>query len=296
MIKVRVPATSANLGPGFDCMGWAIGLYSYIEIEQIDSETEIIQEGKYKRNIPPENNLIYKAIKEVFKKCSVPMPNLRIKVDTEIPASRGLGSSAACIVGGLVSANALIGELGPRDILSLACAMETHPDNVAPCFMGSMVLSSYDGEKLITNKIKCPDDICLAIMYPDSTIGTKKSRVGLPQRISRYDAVYNIANSSLLVSAILQKKYDLLSQAMKDRLHQPYRKKMIEKADEIFKLYDSVGAYGSYISGSGPTQAAVIPSDKKEYIEEKLKAWANENNYNSMVVPFDNRGAIVTKL
>ena len=296
MIRVKVPATSANLGPGFDSMGLALGLYNEIEIEETDGGIEIIQEGFGKRNYPPERNLIYRAMDAVFNETGKRPKGLKIEIKSNIPATRGLGSSAACIIGGMVGANAMYGLLGPSDILSLASKMERHPDNVVPCLTGGLAVSYFDGEKVTYSKMALGDEINLAVIYPDSKLATGKSRTSLPYKVSHRDAAFNAAHAALFVSAIAGKKYHLLSEAMKDKLHQPYRKKMVPYMDEIFALYDELGAYGAYLSGSGPTIAAIIPAKNRDKIKEKISLWAEEKQYNFDVFGFDNIGTNVIKL
>lgn len=296
MIRVRVPATSANLGPGFDSMGLALGLYNEFEFEEIESGIEIIQDGAYRKNFPPERNLIYKAMRAVFEECGKEPSGLRIKIESKIPATRGLGSSAACIIGGMVGANAMYGLLGPSDILGLASKMENHPDNVVPCLVGGFAVSYFDGKKVTYSKMALSDEISLAVIYPDSKLATGKARTTLPYKVSHRDAAYNAAHSALLVSAIAGKKYHLLSEAMKDKLHQPYRKKMNPDMDEIFALYREAGAYGTYLSGSGPSIAAIIPTKNKEKIREKMTAYAEAKKYNFDIFGFDNIGTNVVKL
>lgn len=296
MIQVRVPATSANLGPGFDSMGLALGLYNEFEFEEIESGIEIIQDGAYRKNYPPERNLIYKAMKAVFDECGKEPSGLRIKIESKIPATRGLGSSAACIIGGMVGANAMFGLLGPSDILALASKMENHPDNVVPCLTGGFAVSYFDGKKVTYSKMALGEEISFAAIYPDSKLATGKSRTTLPFKVTHRDAAYNAAHAALLVSAIAGKKYHLLGEAMNDKLHQPYRKNMIPDMDEFLRLFKEAGAYGAYLSGSGPTIAAIIPTKGKENIKKTIEEGLEGKNYNFDIFGFDNIGTNVVKL
>ncbi len=296
MIRVKVPATSANLGPGFDSMGLCLGLYNEYEFEETEKGIEIVQDGFNYKNCPPERNLIYKAMKAVFDECGKSPSGIKIKIESNIPATRGLGSSAACIIGGMVGANAMYGLLGPRDILNLASKMEHHPDNVVPCLMGGFTVSYFDGKDVTYSKFNLGDEISLAVIYPDSKLSTGKARTTLPYKVSHQDAAFNASHAALVVSAIAGKKYHLLGEAMKDKLHQPYRMKMIPDMEEIFKMYKEAGAYGAYLSGSGPTLAAIIPTKDKEsfrnFVTEKLSG----KNYNFDIFGFDNMGTYVRKL
>ncbi len=296
MIRVKVPATSANLGPGFDSMGLCLGLYNEIEIEEAEGGVEIVQDGFSYKNCPVERNLLYKAMKAVFDECGKSPEGLKIKIESNIPATRGLGSSAACIIGGMVGANAMYGLLGPNDILSLATKMERHPDNVTPCLMGGFTVSYFDGEKVTYSKMNLGDEISLAVIYPDSKLSTGKARTTLPYKVSLSDAAFNASHAALVVSAIAGKKYNLLSEAMEDKLHQPYRMKMIPDMEEIFKIYKEAGAYGAYLSGSGPTLAAIIPTKEKESFSKEVCEKLSGKNYNFDIFGFDNMGTYVRKL
>lgn len=296
MIRVRVPATSANMGPGFDCLGVAVKLYNEIEIEETSSGIEIIQCGTYTKNIPPKDNLVYKAMREVFDLTGKEPDGLKIKINTSIPATRGLGSSAACIIGGLVGANAIYGKLGPSEILSIASKMEGHPDNVVPCLTGGMAAAYFNGEKVFYSKHNMPEDLSFLVLYPSKPLETKKSRRVIPETISHSDGAFNAAHTALIISAIAKRDYSLLKEAMEDRLHQPYRAEIVEGMKEIFALYEEIGAYGRYLSGSGPSVAAIIPKAKQDKIKAEASKWANMNGFNLDVMDFENSGTYVTKL
>ncbi len=296
MIKVKVPATSANLGPGFDSLGIALKLYNEIEIEETEKGIEIIQEGLYKRTFPPEQNLIYRAMKEVFDKCGHHPSGLKIKIKTNIPPTRGLGSSAACIIGGMVGANAIYGLLGPGDILALASKMENHPDNAVPCLVGGFTVSYFDGDKVTYDKIKVSDEISLLTVYPDERLNTGKSRGTLPKTVSHRDAAYNASHAALLVSAMAKEKYNLLSEAMGDKLHQPYRKKIVPYMEEIFSVYKELGVLGSYLSGSGPTIGAIIKTSEKEKIKKEISQRLEGKELSFDILSFNNSGTFVQKI
>lgn len=296
MIRVRVPATSANMGPGFDCLGVAVKLYNEIEIEETESGIEIIQTGTYTRNIPPKDNLVYKAMCEVFKATGRTPSGLKIKINTSVPATRGLGSSAACIIGGLVGANAIDGRLGPGEILSIASKMESHPDNVVPCLTGGMAAAYFDGENVTYAKFNMPSELGFMVLYPEKPLETKKSRGVIPDKVPHKDAAFNAAHTALIVSAIAKKDFSLLNEAMKDKLHQPYRKKIVGHMAKIFDFYESIGAYSWYLSGSGPSVAAIIPKKKEKKIKNEAALWAEKNGFLYEVMDFENSGTHVIKL
>ncbi|MDP4133430.1 MAG: homoserine kinase [Bacillota bacterium] len=297
MIRVLVPATSANLGSGFDSLGLALKLYNVIEAEVTEGGITIEQTGVYTKSFPPEKNLVYQAMESVFNLCGNNPKGLSIKINTSIPGTRGLGSSAACIIGGMVAANALIGKLGSGEILKLACKMEGHPDNVVPCLTGGFITAYYDGENLTYNKLYIKDDIALAVFFPEGTISTKKSRTALPPIVSHQDAAFSAAHSALFTSAIVSGRYDILKEAVKDVLHQPYRFDKIDKIEDIFSFCYNAGAYACYLSGSGPSIGVIIKKSMKNSFRQAALNFIEKNAplYEFDIYDFDNRGAMVTK-
>lgn len=257
MIEVKVPATSANIGPGFDCLGVALNLYNTYRVEEIHSGLVIEGcEEKYAN----EENLIYVAIEACFKKVGYVPKGIKIQIDAEIPVSRGLGSSAACIIGGILAANELSGnKLNKSEILDLATELEEHPDNVAPALLGGMVVSVYE-DKVYSSKIDIKSGIKFLALIPDFKLATKKSRSILPKVIPHSDAVFNVGRVALMVSALHNGEFDLLRVAGEDRLHQHYRGTLIEGYDEILRESKKLGAKGVFLSGAGPTILLALDS------------------------------------
>ena len=264
MIKVRVPATSANLGPGFDCMGIALNLYNTFTFEKI--KEGLIVEGNEK-SFDDEDNLIYTSMKRCFEKIGYTTKGLKITAMSDVPVSRGLGSSATCIVGGILGANALAGnKLSKEEVLELATEIEGHPDNVAPALLGGCVTSVVDDEKVYYSKINVPDGLKFYALIPNIKLATKKSREILPEKVSFEDAVYNIGRASLMTSALSKGEFKLLKVAGKDKLHQQYRGELIDGYEEIISESEKAGAYGAFLSGAGPTiLIAVDKNDKTVY-------------------------------
>lgn len=298
MIKVKIPASSANMGPGFDSLGVALNLYSRLEIEEISEGLEI-NTLNAKGYVPKdENNLIYKAVMNVFEYIGYVPKGIRITQDSAIPMTRGLGSSSACIIGGMLAANILSGRrLNYSEILNLASKMEGHPDNVAPALYGGFCVSMFDGERTVTKSNKINSRIKFAVMIPDYFVATKKSRGVLPEDVPIKDAAFNIAHASMLQSALINGDTGLLKEAVKDRLHQQYRKDYVDGFDDIFEKTYASGAKATYLSGSGPTIVSILDSDYFEF-NRKMQRFFTENSHKwtCMILSVDNVGAVVSEI
>lgn len=251
MIKIRVPATSANLGPGFDCLGLALDIWNEVSFESSDSlKYRAMGEGAERLN-KGNRNLLTKAYAKVFEVCGHGMNGVRISASNNIPMSSGLGSSAAAIVAGLSGANEMLGNpLSRADLLRLATEMEGHPDNVAPALMGGLVVSVMKQEEIITRRYDIPE-LTIVIVKPDVEWLTKTARAVLPGSISRADAIYNIGRTALVVDALRTGDLGLLIKVMDDRIHQPYRLRHISGGTEAFTCAKQFGA--ASLSGAGPS-------------------------------------------
>ena len=258
MIKVRVPATTANLGPGFDTLGLALALYNSISMRISDDELKILVEGEGAEFVPlNQRNIVYRSALKVFEYLQVPVPGLTIHLNNDIPIARGLGSSAAAIIGGIVAASHLAGQtLTAQQVLYLANQVEGHPDNITPALLGGLTISCLEGDQVVFIKTEMPADLKAVVAIPDFQLSTAEARKVLPKAVSLQDAVYNVSRSSLLVAALMSGKLDVLPTAMSDRLHQPYRARLIPGLEDVFKAGLEAGALGVVISGSGPTTIA----------------------------------------
>ncbi len=266
LIKIRVPATSANMGPGFDSLGIALDLYNNFTFEETGETLEIIGSLEGEK---PEENLVYISMLKTFKEIDYSPRGLKIKIESNIPMSRGLGSSASCIVAGVMGANQLAGgPLSQEDIFRISTEIEGHPDNISPALFGGFVTSLMEKEDIYYNKITIAKGLKFLALVPDLKKKKKMAREVLPREISYKDAVENVSRVSLLISALSNGRFDLLKAALKDKLHQPYRGELIENFHEIMdKIYHSE-ALGGYLSGAGPTIMAVIREGDKKFIEE----------------------------
>lgn len=294
MIKIKVPATSANIGPGFDSIGLALSLYNTFTFEEIPKGLEIMGcDDRFKG----EDNLVYTSMKRTLAEIGHEIGGIRITMETNIPVSRGLGSSAACIVAGILGANELAGSPLSKDgLLKIATEIEGHPDNVAPALLGGLVTSIAEGDEVFHNNINVAKGIKFIALIPDFSLSTKEAREVLPKEISFKDGVFNVSRVSLLLSAFSNGKFELLKYGVEDKLHQNYRSKLIPDFDKIKDICNKYNSFGTFISGAGPTIITIIDEKNKDFIHE-LKNQLNslKNNWLLKELDIDLEGAAVYK-
>lgn len=276
-VIVKVPASTANLGPGFDTLGMALSLYAWIEMSvSATGETTFEFYGEGMDGLPRDkSNLLYKVAQLVFDEAGVDVPELAIAMHSEIPLARGLGSSASAIVGALAAANALIGSPLSKDkLFQLATKLEGHPDNVGASLFGGIVVSAWDGSEAQHVRIEPHAHLETLVAIPAFELLTEKARHALPSTVSMADAVFNVGRSSLLVAALAGGELGMIRHAMKDRLHQPYRAALIPGMAEILERAADFGALGAALSGAGPTLIAFVDaaSGEKAQLEHFLQA------------------------
>ena len=279
-IRVRVPATTANLGPGFDCLGMALDLWNEVGIAVGDGPAVLV-EGQGAAELPSDgSNLVYRSMEFLFKEAGMEMPGLRVHCRNKIQLKRGLGSSATAIVGGLMAANLLLSDLaGSRGdsfsrekLLDLAVYLEGHPDNVAAALLGGLQLVTREEGVLLTATVPVPADIRAVLFIPEMTMATEEARAVLPDTVSREDAVYNMGRVALLVNGLATGRLDDLRVATRDRLHQPYRQKLFPAMKVIFTAALSAGALGVFLSGSGSTILALTKGREMTVAYEMAEA------------------------
>ena len=294
MIFIKVPATSANMGPGFDCLGVALDLYNYFEIEEIASGLEI---AGCDESFCNETNLIYISMQKCFEVLNYQPKGLKININSSIPISRGLGSSAACIVGGVVAANELAGgKLTKIQLLEIANEIEGHPDNVAAALMGGMTIAVQDKGKVYYEHAKIAENLRFCAIIPDFTLSTKEARAVLPQMLTYGDAIFNISRATLLVTALTNGSYDLIKYACEDALHQPYRSKLIPGYDEIVDKIKDLDCLGVFLSGAGPTIMAIIKSTDKRFMSDMQSFMDTlKDKWTLKELHIDNQGTTVLK-
>ncbi len=294
MLELKIPATSANIGSGFDSLGLALDLYNYVWMEEHDG---LIIQSMDDIVIPTdESNLIYDTARRLYAECGRAFPGLRITQKNDIPLTRGLGSSSACIIAGLLGANTLMGGPIPQDeIIHYACVLEGHPDNVAPALLGGLVTSALEGKRVYYVKQEIHTGVKFAAFIPNFELSTKKARAALPEMVSHKDAVFNLSRAALASVSLYSGNLQNLRVAVDDRLHQPYRLGLIPGADKVFDLAYELGAYGVYVSGAGPTIMAIVDS-ADDLFEQRAAALLKErglDSYRLRIHHVDNTGATV---
>jgi len=270
MIRVRVPATIANFGPAFDVLGVAVNLYNTIELELSEiPRVDVLGEGR--EWIPADiSNLTYRAAVAVADELGV-AAQFQLRCHNHIPPSRGLGSSAAAIVGGVVAANACLGHrLATEALLHLAWQLEGHPDNVAAALGGGVVLTCMSDGRIAWTRIQPTWTAALVIAVPEFVVQTDRARAVLPHRVPLSDAVANLSRTARLLTAMFTGSTDLLSLAMEDHLHQPYRRALVPGMEQVFSAARAAGAHGVALCGSGPSIVAVAPPQTADRVGAEM--------------------------
>ena len=291
-VSVKVPATTANIGPGFDTLGMALPLYNTVTIEetvlpgtgvQINVIADGISLDEFAlEHIPlDENSIVYKAVELLYNSIGQTPSELKITIKSGIPVARGLGSSASVIVGALIAANELLGK--PADdlaLLSIACELEGHPDNITPAFVGGLVISSQEDDgSVVYRKLNWPNDWAITVCIPDFELSTDIARSVLPKEVPLKDAVFNAQRLAMFIEAVHTKDSELLKLALKDKLHQPYRMKLIQGLDEIMDTFKhNEDVYGCVISGAGSSILVISNKNNLENIQNEVNdIWASLN-------------------
>lgn len=275
MIRVKVPATTANMGPGYDVLGMALSQYSTFQCQEDDKISLSIKglESEKLVNQDHEANLVVRSMNHLFKYVDKYPKGYKLEIINDIPLARGMGSSASAIVGGLLIANYLVGaDLNQDEILKLATQIEGHPDNVAPALMGNIVLSTKaSGDQVIYHSIKPFDDLTCVLFIPDYEVSTSMSRSVLPQSISMADAVHTSGHLSLMLAGFMTGNKNLIGQTMVDRLHEPYRKSLIKNFDDFKASALEAGAFAFSLSGSGSTIIAYCDHDSAPHVKRAFE-------------------------
>ncbi len=299
-VKVRVPGSSANMGPGFDSLGLALSIYNYIEATETEAGLEIeILDAETKEFLPTdEKNLVYKSMKYLFDKVGYQPKGLKLVLKSEVPVTRGLGSSSACIVGGLMCANELArAKLSKRQIVEMATAIEGHSDNVCAACVGGFTVSVYNKEEIFYYSHKIQGDLKFLVLIPDYAVTTQKARNTLPGYYPRREVAFNISHASLMVASMVSGNYENLLCAIDDKVHEPYRKVFIDGYQKIYNKLKSYGALGTYISGSGPTLVSVVEADDAEFFLEDITEYMSKTHptWTIKLLDVDNEGVKIIK-
>lgn len=299
-IRVRVPGTSANCGPGFDTLGIACTIYNELELTLRDQPgLEFFVEGEGEDNIPlDDRNVVWRSVRYLLEHAgrAEKFQGGVIRMKNEVPLSRGLGSSATAIVAGLKAANVLMDNVfNRRELLQFATKIEGHPDNVAPAIFGGFTVNIVSRGKAQCFSFLPKLRMKMVAAVPDFPLSTRMAREVLPEKVSRQDAIFNIGRASLLVAALCKGNEYFLRQSFEDVLHQPYRAELVPGMMEVFAAARNAGALGATLSGAGPClMAYVLERDRcaREVGEAMVEAFRkNGVNAKALVLNLDTRGA-----
>lgn len=296
MYSYKVAATTANIGPGFDCMGICLDMYNTVRMEEIPSGLEITVSGRDADKIPTDDtNYAYKMANTFFEETGYPPKGLKIILENEIPIARGLGSSASIVLGAFLCANDIAKtNLDRNQILYLATKIEGHPDNVAPAMFGGFVAGSFDAKtaEFTYKKLDVSSEITCIAMIPNYPVSTPAARNLLPDVYSRQDAISNVANAVLVALAFAKSDFSLLKKALKDNFHEPYRKKLIKEYDFFNQISAKNNTLGTYISGSGSTMISFCKKEKAAKFLKNLEDAFETANYKCefKLLNIDNHG------
>ena len=282
-MKLLVPATTTNFGAGFDTFGLALNLYNIFEFEESDAfRVEIEGEGK---DLPrDENNLVIKVYKRACEVFGVEPKPFKLKQINGVPTARGLGSSATAIVGGIeacIRFHSL--EVSLEEKLKIAFEFEPHPDNLLPAFVGGFVVCVLSGG-ILFNRLSFPKELSLVFAVPDFELSTEEARRVIKREIPLEDAVFNIQRASLFVSALLTGRYELLKTAVEDRLHQPYRSKLVKGFNGVLEAGYSAGAYAVFLSGAGPTVCAITSENLGDRVGASMKEAFEREGFSARIL------------
>ena len=294
-VSVRVPATSANLGPGFDTLGMALAFYDELEVEAVAENNVIVDvTGEGAGEVATdETNLVVKCMQFTFDRFGQKMPGLRIKAHNVIPHGRGMGSSGAAVVSGIMAAKGLlegIVEIGPNELLDIATELEGHPDNVAPALFGSLNIAWEDEQGPHTKKLFVHRGVSPLVLVPSFQLSTKLARSLQPESVPHEDAVFNVSRSALLIAALTASP-ELLLEATQDRLHQDYRASAMPQTATLIQALRDRG-HAAVVSGAGPS-VLVLASDPAERLEAAKFVTESYPEWKTLLLAVDFKGATV---
>jgi homoserine kinase len=296
---IRVPATTANLGAGFDCIGAALSIYNEFTLTEIDSPDLVIAvRGLEAARVNTDaTNLAYQAFLKLYQRIDRQPPVIQLEIKLGVPLARGLGSSATAIVGGLLGANHLAGTpLSPAEVMQLAIDMEGHPDNVVPALIGGCQLAATAATGWAVADIPWHDSIAVVVAIPDFELSTEAARSVLPKEYSRADAIFNTAHFGLLVRGLETGNAEWLTAALTDRIHQPYRQQLIPGYQAVERAVSAAGGYGMVISGAGPTLLALTTTERAPAVGLAMaEAWATHHiTAQAHTLTIDTQGAVIS--
>lgn len=294
MVHIKVPATSANMGSGYDSIGIALDMYNEITLEEHDC-IEILSDTDVPKD---KSNLIYQCAAKVYEICGTPLKGLKITEKSKIPQTRGLGSSSACTIAGIMGANALLGNpLSQQNIIDLAASIEGHPDNSTPAILGGFCVALLEYGKVWHVRVPIADKVDFVVFIPSFELSTEKARSILPKKIDHKDAVFNLSRAALLAGSLVTGDLQNLGVAVGDCLHQPYRFGLIPQGMDVVKAAKGMGALGTFISGAGPSIIAIVDKNDRTFLSRAQMYFREQfSNWVPVRLHCDEIGAQITKL
>lgn len=295
--QIRTPGSTANLGPGFDALGLALSIYNHLSIQtQSTSGLQITIEGEGKDLLTTdETNLFYQSAQFTAQKLGKTLPGLSIHLQNDIPLARGLGSSSTAIVAGVIAANHIFDQpFTQQELLNIATEIEGHPDNVSPCLLGGLTMSTVDNTHVSCVRALPPKTLQAVVAIPQFELKTSDARKALPKDISLQDAVFSISRACLVTAALMSGHLEHLKIGMQDRLHQPYRAHLIPHFYEVIDAALQAGSLGAALSGAGPTLMAFATQNAQIIGQAMVQIW-QQNNINATyhVLNIDTDGAVI---
>ncbi len=295
-ITISVPASTANLGPGFDCLALALDLCNHTHLETTNREVRVVIEGEGSDQLPKDSsNLFVQAFQRVYEISAQPQPGFIIHQINHIPPASGLGSSSATILAGTLAADALLGNnFSPSQILECVMEFEEHLDNAAAALLGGLTIVAQQEGEIVAHPVTIPD-LNVVVILPELDLMTSQMRKVLPEQISLRDAVFNLSRLTLTIQALQEGNYEMMRWSMKDRIHQPYRTPLIPGYQEVESAAYEAGATAVTLSGAGPALIAFAPQDHELIADAmKLAFQAHGLKARTFVLPINKTGAIVT--
>lgn len=293
-VTVQIPATTGNMGAGFDCIGMALSLYNTIQITETASGVTVSVEGEGEDLVPlTEENYCVQAAIRVCEATGRNPDGLHFRLNHDIPVSRGLGSSGVAIVAGAYGMNELLDcPLDTATIMRICTDMEGHPDNVVPSLLGGLSISGERYGTIIYRTVSVASDLSAIVAVPDFTLETKLAREALPETVSMQDAVFNMCSVGLMIQGMMTKDYDLLRAGTDDRLHQPYRESLVPGLRQVMEAARSQGAHSAALSGAGPTVMA-LASKNQAQVATAMSSTFDEHGIScrTLTLEVDNHGA-----
>jgi len=295
--RVRVPASTANLGSGFDTLGMALTLYNEVELTEEGEGLQLVVDGEGKAVLEKAGvqNLVVRAIQATLEDLGTRRPGLRVRQTNRIPLRRGLGSSAAACLGGIAAAARLAGvELSTDEILARALPFEGHPDNIAPALMGGLTASAIVEGRVVSARVPVPERLKAVVVIPSLEMTTKRAREVLPKQVPFQDAVFNLTRLALLLAGLATDRLDLLAAGSEDRLHQPYRAGLLPGMEAIIEEGRRAGALAVFLSGAGSSLLALVSGNGEEIGRRMSERWQREFGMENSVrlLEIDRQGLI----